>query len=1030
VDDNDGPSRMECLSENLVVALVDGALDPAERARAHAHLHRCGACRRLVSAVARLSDPGEAGPLLTTPSGGGALAPEETWLPRGTAIDRYVILEQVGAGSAGAVYSAYDPDLDRRVALKLLRPSEPDAGDEARDADEMGAEDERAGRRAALLREARLMARLSHPNVIAVHDVGSAESGVFVAMEFIAGSTLREWLEAEERPWSAISAVFVAAGRGLAAAHRAGLVHRDFKPDNVLIDRDGGVRVTDFGLARFTSLAAEEPRAADADEPRARDADGPRGPDETWAWRLTRTGAVVGTPAYMAPEQFLGRPADAASDQFSFCVALYEAVHGARPFAGGSLDELRGAVLAGRARPIEPRGGGPAGLARVLERGLAVDPAARFPSMDALLDELAGRPRGRRRQIALAAAALAIAGAAAGALWARAPAAPELCTGAPSHLATLWGPARRAAIGSAFAATGAAYAPAAWTRTEQIVDDYARGWVAAHTEACRATRVLGEQSEAAMELRMQCLSGRRRDLGALLDLLASADRVVAERATSAALSLPPTSDCADVEALARPVARPTEPAAAAALAAIEVAIARADALAETRGWREALDAYRPLEAGARALGHAPLLAEVLGEIGNLENATGDPAAAARTLEQAILAAEAGNDDARRARSLILLANVTADPTRLERTGQLLDHAGAIVGRLNDRRLLASLEFSRGKAAEKGAKLEEARRHYARALAEEEAIAPPDVRRVSLRLLELGSLLERMGDYDEARRLLERARDLDERSLGPDHPQTARSYDKLANLANSMARFDEALRLYDRAIEIRVRSLGERHQGTVGSLYFRGMTLVGLGRLDEAEADMTRALAGARGMATPDQQSIALCLEGLGTVAMNRGDGKRAIDLQTQALAIHRGRGDRRNIAPALYSLANTLFEQGELDRALARFEEALSIWSTVLGPEHQHTAYAMLGIGKVHVAAKRWQKAIAPLEKAYRIWGGAKAPWGAHATMTLAEALWGANRRPRALELAREAIAFFRTDKLHATDLASAEKWLAARTAR
>ena len=244
--------------------------------------------------------------------------------------------------------------------------------------------------------------------------------------------------------------MFLAAARGLAAAHRAGLVHRDFKPDNVLIGEDGRVLVTDFGLARLVEQAEDDAIAAHA---------------EPGALRMTRTGAIVGTPAYMAPEQLRGEPADALSDQFSFCAALFEAIHGERPFDGCSIEELRDAVVEGRRRPVSPRKGLPAAVPRALDRGLAADPAARFASMEDSGAELSGRPR-HRRWLALAGVAALVIAAGAAALW---PGASEqqLCTGADAHLAGIWNDGRRRAIGGAFAATGVGHAGATWKRVRR-----------------------------------------------------------------------------------------------------------------------------------------------------------------------------------------------------------------------------------------------------------------------------------------------------------------------------------------------------------------------------------------------------------------------------------------------------------------------------------------------------------------------------------------------------------------------------------
>ncbi|PCC75646.1 WD40 repeat [Nannocystis exedens] len=286
-------------------------------------------------------------------------------------IGRFTVLRQIGAGGMSVVYAAYDERLDRRIAVKLLRSGES------------------ADNQARLLREAQAMARLSHPNVVAVHEVGAWEQQVYVAMEFVRGPNLRDWLQAVPRDIREIREVFVAAGRGLAAAHHAGLVHRDFKPANVLVGDDGRVRVGDFGLVRH---AGDEPADGPAPAPVPAASIVQAGARVELSTTLTETGAILGTPAYMSPEQHLGRPVDARSDQFSFCVALYEALYGAPPFAGRDLFELAKRVLAGAVSPVPEDSKVPAWLRRAVLRGLAVDPAARWPSIDDLLDELERDP--------------------------------------------------------------------------------------------------------------------------------------------------------------------------------------------------------------------------------------------------------------------------------------------------------------------------------------------------------------------------------------------------------------------------------------------------------------------------------------------------------------------------------------------------------------------------------------------------------------------------------------------------------------
>ncbi len=307
-------------------------------------------------------------------------------LQTGARIGRYVVIERVGTGAMGVVYGAYDPELDRKIALKLLKPGQ-------------GAQETA---RARLLREAKAMGRLSHPNVVAVHDVGVFEEQIFIAMEFLSGGTIKSWLAEAPRTWREILAVFVAAGRGLVAAHAAGLVHRDFKPDNVLLDKDGRPRVVDFGIARQADGALEESGGFDLTVP----LHAPGGQDAA-LMTLTKTGAMVGTPAYMSPEQFMGERGDERGDQFSFCVALYEALYGERPFAGGDVLTLSVNVTQEQMRPLPKDRGVPTWLRRTILRGLKAERAARWPSMAAIITALEDDPASRLRRRLVTGGALA-----------------------------------------------------------------------------------------------------------------------------------------------------------------------------------------------------------------------------------------------------------------------------------------------------------------------------------------------------------------------------------------------------------------------------------------------------------------------------------------------------------------------------------------------------------------------------------------------------------------------------------------------
>ncbi|HKV12684.1 MAG TPA: serine/threonine-protein kinase, partial [Thermoanaerobaculia bacterium] len=449
-----------------------------------------------------------------------APAPSGGLLPRGTAIGRYVILDRIGGGGMGVVYTGYDPELDRKVALKLLRPDRA-AGEAAR---------------LRLLREAQAIARLSHPNVVAVHDAGTFGNQVFLAMEYVEGTTLRRWLDEERRPWGEVVERFLLAGRGLAAAHAAGLVHRDFKPDNVLLGTDGRVRVADFGLARAVGEAGpEEPASAES--------------GGILSSPITQLGMAVGTPAYMAPEQLRGERADARSDQFSFCVALWEALYGERPFPGETTGEVVKAVERGAVRDVPAGSRVPDRLRQALRRGLAADPAARYPALEELLDLLAKNPEAaRRRWLAAAAAVLAVGGVFAGLGYLQAQRA-QLCSGGEAKLAPVWNAERKEAGRQAFLASGLPFAAESWSRAEKALDVYLEGWAAMHRDACEATRMRGEQSEDLLDRRMFCLDQRLGEARALTEVFARADESVVMEVDNAVSKLGKVELCADTEAL-------------------------------------------------------------------------------------------------------------------------------------------------------------------------------------------------------------------------------------------------------------------------------------------------------------------------------------------------------------------------------------------------------------------------------------------------------------------------------------------------
>ncbi len=354
---------VECLDDNAASEFVSGSLARTALTKVEGHLAGCRDCRALVAALAQ---DAALDSNVATVKHEKVSASQVTEMPKrtlaiGDRVGRYLVLQTLGTGGMGVVFSAYDPQLDRKIALKLLRSGLQLATKDAQK---------------RLRREAQAIAQLSHPNVVGVYDVGTTDDGdLYIAMEFVEGDTLTQWLKAYPRTWREILEVFQQAAKGLAAAHGVGLLHRDFKPDNVLVGGDGRVRVTDFGLARsLIAIDEESARGATPQMPTALNA------------ALTATGTVLGTPRYMPPEQLSGPDIDARADQFSFCVALYEALYGGHPLPGKTSVAMfeTGAV----ATPPPDTTKVPAFIGRAVMRGLQKDRAKRFPMMSQLMTEL------------------------------------------------------------------------------------------------------------------------------------------------------------------------------------------------------------------------------------------------------------------------------------------------------------------------------------------------------------------------------------------------------------------------------------------------------------------------------------------------------------------------------------------------------------------------------------------------------------------------------------------------------------------
>jgi len=819
----------------------------------------------------------------------------EPGLAQGARIGRYVVLGLLGRGGMGEVYAAYDPELDRKIAVKLLR---------ARD---RGAATPTDGK-TRLLREAQAIARLSHPNVVVVYDVGTFADSVFIAMEFVEGHTVGYWLEARPRKIKEVLEVFMAAGRGLVAAHTAGLVHRDFKPDNVMITKGGQVRVMDFGLARqqvrddepspssqavldaqtrAAALAETVPPDGDPDATaRLADVDGdappPSGSGGYLQVKLTRTGAVLGTPAYMAPEQFAGISGDARTDQFSFAVALYEGLYGQRPFAGSNALALMANVVAGTITPPPDNTRVPTRIRRILLRGLASTPADRFLSMTVMLDALARDPAVRRRRWLGATAGIAVVAALGAGFYKTTAGQRAMCAGGPARFATAWGPAQRSRVERAFQATGHKAAAVAFASVARIIDDYATHWQGMYGDACAASRVRGEQSGDVLDLRMGCLGERLSSVKALTEVFATADTGVVDNAVGAASALPTLDRCADVAMLRAVVRPPDDPATRAKVTVLRDEVARVSALASAgRCDQAASDGRRALERAA-AVDYLPLKAEVLLALGRLGDVCIEAREAIGYLEAAELAAETSQHDEIAIVASVVIVGIGAGHHAQDAhtSWTWVKHGEAILRRFPGHPLLeAWAAVSRGILLQQEGRVEEALAEHRRALKAKQAL------------------------------------------LGADHFDVARSNVNIAHALQDLGRSGDAEAILRPTLETMTRLLGPENGVVALVLLNHGEALTDLRRFDEADAAIQRALSIWR-----DRRASPL-FEGYGLMDLGRlklaaGATREARDLLERAIAILDKR-DAEVAAEAEFALAQAMWASpGDRRRAVDRARHA------------------------------------------------------------------------------------------------------------
>ncbi len=853
------------------------------------------------------------------------------------AIGRFEIVSVVGRGGMGVVYAARDPRLDRLIALKLvhLEPRGPGSSSSST---------------ARLLQEARALAKLSHPNVVPVHEVMEHDGHLAFAMELVDGGDLQAWRST--RPgWREQIRVLIEAGRGLAAAHAAGLVHRDFKPQNVLVGTDGRARVTDFGLAR--GIEGEQAPATEDDSGDVVPADR----------RLTRSGALLGTPPYMSPERWKGEPADARSDQFAFGVTAYEVLFAQRPFVGASIPALTEAILSGRPRPFPPRTAVPRRIRRAILRAMAVDPADRFAGMTPLLDELQRAASPRRRSALLVALGAIGAGSA---VWLATASSP--CGDSAAALADVWSPARAEAMRRTYEESGDARAIEAWAHIGPVLDAHGAQWIAEHSDACEAALVEERETERDMDLRMTCLAGQRRALDALLGQLEALDADATDNSVAAVAQLDDPSRCGDAEALRASPIEPPPPQDAERVGVLQDRLAPLQAMTGLGRGADAADAITGLLADAESVGYTPLLAEAyatLGEIRSAEDAFDEQITANRRAFELALDAK---DDRLAVVSALSLATLFMEERRDDAEAKpWIEQAEAIVrrhrldGETRCRTELRRCAFHRkrkeidalrlaSQRVEERCTLEEVgpvvhimsltarggaamgtgdpaaaeELTHAAAVLAKDTFGPhhPDY---AAALHGWGAALFNRGSFEDAQEVLREARGLYVEIYGPSHSRVAALDAARAGVELVTGHHEEALKLLEGAREI-LRTHDD--QSTLEEVLIKLLELhYRTGHVDETRklgAELIETITAARGGRDPALITVLITLTNL-EARDSRWDAAAALVERAERAIVEAVGADHYYMGVALQLRAQIEAGRGDLVRGLEAIDRAIAL---------------------------------------------------------------------------------------------------------
>ncbi|MEM9456755.1 MAG: tetratricopeptide repeat protein [Myxococcota bacterium] len=850
-------------------------------------------------------------------------------------IGRYRVLEPIGNGGMGMVYAAYDDKLDRKIAVKILRD------------DQLPTEELRL----RFLREAQALARLSHPNVVTVHEVGDNEHQMFLAMEFVRGQNLGAWLT-QRQPTSSVIEVFAQAGRGLMAAHNAGLVHRDFKPANVMRGHDGVVKVLDFGLARPLDLMVSEVTTGSI--------------EQTDLSALTVSGEVVGTPAYMSPEQHQGGEIDERSDQYSFCLALWEGLVGQRPFAQRDYDSLVRAKRLGPPSWPSAVAPVPRRVVEALRRGLASNPDDRWPSMQPLLEALHNEPRRNRWLMRSVGAGVVGLGAGLLVLQTSANVGPEPCSSVGEQLAGIWDSPRRAEVEVAILGIDKAYATGVWARTKQALDDYASDWTAMRTDVCEAVAATPEPSPSMLDLMaVRCLQQASNALRATVDVLANADDGVVQRAHELTADLPALSRCADAEALSADV-EPPPASEAAAVDEVRRELARSRSLVRGGRYPEALAAVDAASEHLEDVEYGPIHTDYAFHRGEALRYVGDVDAAETALEEAL---ELGTRYGQRQVTVNTLTTLMLlVGSRDRRMDEALRYRPLAVGLTEDAPLdRAKVQHMVATVLHERGDYPEAEIEYRSAIAKMQHELGADAPAVATMRVHLGFTLLAMGSKKDAEMEQRAGLASIEAALGPAHPNVAQARIMLGSTLADRNKLEEAVSEYRQALTIYESALGPHHRRTVGARCNLAVIFKKHGDLRQAEAELRVVLPLMEQAYGAEHLRVAALRNNYAGVLMGQGRLEEAESQLRSSLEISVGSlpPEHLQVLFGRINLSDNLMRQHRYEEAEAELRPAIATLERSHPPEHPALGAARSVLARLLVSSERFEEARPTAEAAW-----------------------------------------------------------------